>query len=206
MKRLISSIGILALGLMVFSGVSYAGTLQDSDTCLITVQPPTNYSIRIDTPSVNGIDFGTINLQQVKYNTAITTVTNDGSVVSDWKIKVTKLNTWMVDDSNTGMGADGDSTNVGVDTVTISAVLAETSVGVPTDDTYFDTVGDCYDLLKTSLVNMTSDYHSYSTADGDDVPATQQYRLHTRIKGPQSTTDTGVQQFTLTIEAWSEDF
>ncbi len=206
MKRLVSKIILIILSMLIISGISYAQS-QAEDSCLLTVQPPTNFSIRIDTPSATlGIDFGNITLNEVKYNTLITTVTNDGSVVSDWRIKITQLNTWMVNDSNT------DRNSVGVDTVTLCAVLTSSTTVVPTDDTYFDTVGDCYDLLKTSLQNMTTDYYCYgtdgngNTVDGDDVPANASYRLHTRMKGPSSTTDIGQQQFRLTIEVWSDHF
>ena len=173
-----------------------------TDSCLISVTPPTNYGITITTPSAtNGIDFGSIALQDVEYNTLVTTVTNSGSVVSDWKIKLESLDTWMVDDSNVAMGADGDNTNVGVDTVTICAVLAETSVAVPSDDTYFDAA----DLLKTTLQNMASSSYAYDTADGNNVGAGTAYRLHTRIKGPSNTTVTSEQQFRITVETYASD-
>ena len=191
--------GLLALfvGMLVFSGTANAAA-EAQDTCLISVTPPSDYAIEITTASASdGIDLGTVGtLGEVRYNTTVATVTNSGSVVSDWKISVDNAADWMVNDSN------NDPDTVGVDTVTICAVLAETTVAVPTDDTYFDAVG-ATDLLRTTAQNMSAGNYAYDTADGDNVGAASEYRLHIRMKTPSNTTVTAKQQFKVHIEAWA---
>lgn len=195
-KKLLFGLGILAVGMLLITGVSHAA-VQDSDTCLISVTPPSNYEVTIATASAaDGIDLGTVGtLGEVRYNTTITTVTNSGSVVSDWKIKVDNAATWMVDDSNSNIDT------VGVDTVTICAVFGNTTSAVPTDDTYFG--GGSVDLLKTTVQNMTTAAYNNGDAgvDGDNVGAGDAFRLHIRMRTPSGTTVTAKQQFRVTIEA-----
>lgn len=196
-KKLLFSLGILAVGMLLITGVGNAA-VEDSDSCLISVTPPSDYGITITTASADGIDLGTVGtLGEILYNTTITTVTNSGEVVSDWKIRVDDAVTWVVDDSNT------DANAVGVNTVTICAVFGSTTSAVPEDDTYFDADSDSVDLLRTTVQNMTTTAYNNGDAevDGDNVGAGDAFRLHIRMMTPSDTTVTTKQQFRVTIEA-----
>jgi len=164
---------------------------QAEDSCVISMTPPTNYGVTIDTPT-GGLNLGNVNLDTVYFSSStvgISTVTNSGSVVSDWKIRGEALDTWTLIWSN---GIDG----VQKDSATIAGILTSTTTNA---GTYGNN-----DLLMTSSGNMVGDSYSSdgSGVDGDDVPASGQRRIHFRIHTPNQTTVTTQQRFKIIIEAY----
>ncbi|RLD16206.1 MAG: hypothetical protein DRI22_01485 [Caldiserica bacterium] len=184
---------LLVLTIFVL-GIASLMAQEASDSCLILMSPPTEYGVKIDTPT-GGLNLGNVQLDTVYFSSStvgISTVTNSGSVVSDWKIRGVALDTWQL---YWGGGLDG----VQKDSATIAAILTSTT-------TNGGTFGS-NDMVMTSAGSMTGNSYSSdgSGVDGNDVPAGGQRRIHFRIHTPNQTTVTTQQRFRIIIEAYSAD-
>jgi hypothetical protein len=175
-----------------------------SDTCLISMSPPTSFAVRIDTPSAgNGFSFGNVKLNTVYISSAptvgISTVTNSGEVVADWKIRADDAAGWYLDDTN----ANKDT--VGTDTATLCAIITTVATAPSDIDDGDFHISD--DLLKNSPGGtdgeMNSDQYNDGGTDGDDVGAGEQRRLWIRLKTPDNTTTIDAQQFRMYIETYA---
>jgi len=173
MKKLLSAVAMAAI----------AGSLHaaSSDSLEISMTPVVTYSVVISTPA-NGLAFGNVNLNATYVSATTATITNNGNVSADWKIKATALNTWQ-------LGA-----TPGLDTVRILAVLksAVASSGE------FDTTND---LLTTTEKNMDNVQFTVDQT-GNNVPASGVRLLTTRIDTPTDTSVDTEQKFRIDITAY----
>ena len=199
-KRILTGLVGMVVGMVVFAGLAHAGS---TSTCVIYVTPPTNYSVQISTPD-GGIDFGDVKLDTIYISSSvaggigISTVTNNGNVTSDWKIRAESLDDWTLTSrsGNTKDTVAEDQMNL---TVILSSTTYEGDVGEGDFDNYDIAENTSYDMFAGSYTITGS---PAADGDGNGIQKDEQRRIWFRIKTPDNTTVKAEQKFRVYVEAW----
>ena len=190
--------GLMALftAILAFSGVSMAAS---TATCVIYVTPPSEFSVSIDTPT-GGINFGSVELDTVYISSAagigISTVTNNGQIVSDWKIRASVSDTWSLI-PNSGNTKE----TVGMDQMNLCMVFKSTATSIIGESDFAD--GDMVDITTQNLDDPA--FVAEAGYDGDNVGKDEKRHMFFRIRTPDNTTVTAQQRFRVIIDAYFPD-
>ena len=151
------------------------------DAFQISCTPSVNYSVQISTPAA-GLAFSAVAVGTTYVNSSTATITNNGDVTADWKIKATALNTWT-------LGATP-AQNVARLLGALKSTLAVTGD--------FDTA---LDLLTTGEENMNATKYTVDQTGGD-VAKTTNRLLSIRLDSPTDTTVDVEQKFRVEVKAY----
>ncbi|MFH1415066.1 MAG: hypothetical protein ABIH89_03140 [Elusimicrobiota bacterium] len=191
MNRLIKIIGILVVGIILLLPAAGMAAIEDAEVCTISITMGTlAYGVTMTTPTIS---FANVVLDSTNvYTAGVSTVTNSGDIISDWKIKGEKVSasTWTL------VHAGGKDV-VGENQATLCAILTPVATYDVKNSSFTDA-----DVIQAAgaVANMTTTGFAEG-ADGDNVPAAGVRRLWFRLHTPSSTTSDDEQKFKITIEA-----